>query len=237
MKIKRVAYFLAAAAICLSLSACAMPTLGPPGAKGAQAVICQPVQSTDGSVRVDNPAGDSFFIKFKDTTGKGIDLQQRVAKSLAESGKYEARSVKDAYYVIDIVVQNFTTGKVGTTLGTDEGRQQIIDQGGDSGDLLLGEILAASHPSTCAFEADLLIDEIKPPSKANKPVDQKVGKKGASTPRNRVVTEQPKAEPESVQTKTVLSIRSKYMAHQANEDDAIAIMSDNMAKYIADMFK
>jgi hypothetical protein len=216
------------------VSACV--SMGPPGAQGVAAVKSDPVQSSDGLVKVENPRGDSFFIKWQDQTNppKGINLRNNLTQLLLLQGKREARSSKEAYYLIDMIAQNFESGKKGTIYGTDESRAAAIARD-DAGELLIGELIGSGFPNYCKFEVDLVIDELNPsPIQETQDTGKKTGKTGKKT--------EPKAEKnngsgESIQTKTVLTGSAEYMAHQATETDATNVISENMARFIADMFR
>lgn len=199
--------------LCLALSACA--EVGPRDARGAAAVVTGPVLSSNGAIKVSDPSGGTFFIKCRDTTGKGVDLQNNLNQLLVESGKTPARSIQDAYYVIDVVFQNYEGGKEDPNMGK-----------GDTGDPTVDAIIAAGTPNYCYLEADVVIDELKP-APEEEPVRRK--KKGHKAP--------PPAAPSSVQIKTVLSNKAVYMIRKAREDDALGVISSNFAKYIAGILK
>jgi hypothetical protein len=214
MMAKRILFCVFLGAAFLALSACA-PMVGPNGAKGTDAVVASPVASSGGNVQVADPSGGTFFIKCRDTTGKAIDLGNRLTQLLTASGKTAARREDDAYYVIDIVLQNFEDGKETPTTG-------VVD----TGDPLLNAMIVSGLPNFCSYEADIVIDELKPePEPAKKGGHQKSKKQA-----------QPQ-QPESIQTKTVLSCKAKYAARKATEDDAVGVIADNMAKFIDGMLK
>ena len=209
------------------MTGCATVPAGPGGQAGVKA---GPVLSSNGAVKSVNPQGRTFFIKCEDQTNppKGINLTNRLSQILVLQGKQQAQSVQDADCVIDMLVQDFETGKVGTTLGTDESRAVAIAND-DAGSYILGEIIGSSYPSYIKFKVDLMLDEMPPSPVQATGKNQKVGKKTSSKSAKA-------AQAESIQTKTVLTESAEYRVGKSTEADAIGVSSDNISQYIANMF-
>lgn len=223
----RAVEFMSVLLLFVLMSGCATVPAGPGGPAGVKAA---PVQSSNGAVKSVNPQGRTFFIKCEDQTNpsKGINLTGSLSQLLVQQGKQQAQSVQDADCVIDMIVQDFEAGKVGTTLGTDESRAAAIAND-DAGALLIGEIIASSYPSFIRFKVDLMLDELPPAPAAA------IGKNGK--PLKKAGTKSSKsAQPESIQTKTVLTESAEYRVGKSTEIDAIGVSCDNIAQYIANMF-
>lgn len=209
------------------MTGCATVPAGPGGQAGVKAA---PVQSSNGAVKSVNPQGRTFFIKCEDQTNppKGISLTNSLSQMLLLQGKQQAQSVQDADCVIDMLVQDFETGKVGTNLGTDESRAIAIAND-DAGSYILGEIIASSYPSYIKFKVDLMLDEMPPALVHATGKNQKsAGRTGSKSAKA--------AQPESIQTKTILTESAEYRVGKSTEADAIGVTSDNISQYIANMF-
>lgn len=196
--------------------------------KGVAAVKVASITSSNGAVHTKSNEGKSFFIKSKDTTDKGIDLNPSLVKALQAMGMHQASNENDAYYVIDYVAENYSAGKVSAASGVQEAQQAIV--GDNAGAAIIGNIIAAGYPSTVTFDVDLVVDELVPAPPTYKTV-RKNGK--------RVQIEVP-ADPSndtSVQTKTVLTGAGQYMVSQATEADAVSAVSTAVSDYIVGMFK
>lgn len=206
---------------CVALSACAT-TPAKPAVTGPQAVKSDPVKSINGSVRVQNPAGETFFIKYRNTTGREIDLPRSISQALTAMGKHETRIMDDAYYVIDVVAQNFEYFDVAQKMRTEEGRQEIKANGVDPVVFALLELTMHPLPTFYRLEADVVIDELQAPPVSRTQETPKIAQLKA---------------PVSIQTQTVLKAGAQYDGKVATEADVIGVMSDNIAQYIGGMFK